>query len=361
MVTLAGAWTRRHSPFAPLVSETERGCGHHGAQRLRFEVDQFQWDGVGAVGVKRLVDTARSEGLAISLDQLPDGLRRLLELAAAVPTAEVIDNDDTDLPPVLGPLGLFGLERLRRSAAVLRFLGAVAIAWLQVAKGRARFQLRDLLLAVEDAGPRALGIVTLISVLVGVILAFIGSIQLEKFGAQIYVSNLVGLAMVREMGAIMAGVLLAGRTGAAFAAEIGTMQVNEEVDALKTFGINPIEFLVVPRMAALFFMMPPLCIYANVMGIVGGGLVSWLMLDISWTQYLVQMENAVALHDVVVGVLKSGIFGLLVGFAGCLRGMECGRSADAVGRATTSAVVTSIILIVITDAVAAVVCSILRV
>ena len=185
----------------------------------------------------------------------------------------------------------------------------------------------------------------------GLILAFIGALQLAMFGAQVYVANLVGIAMVREMGAMMAAIIMAGRTGAAFSAQLGTMQVNEEIDAFKTLGIDPVEFLVLPRLLALTLMMPLLCIYADLLGIVGGMLVGIGLFDISPTQYIEQTASAVTLTDVGVGIVKSVVFGLLIALAGCMKGIQCGRSASAVGEATTSAVVTAIVAIVVSDAV----------
>ena len=204
-----------------------------------------------------------------------------------------------------------------------------------------------------------LPIVTLISVLIGLILAFVGAVQLEMFGAQIYVANLVGLGMAREMGAMMTGIIMAGRTGAAFAAQIGTMQVNEEIDALQTMGISPMDFLVMPRMIALIVMMPLLCLYANFMGILGGMFVGMSMLDISFAQYLEQTRSAISMTDFSLGLVKSVVFGVIVAMSGCLRGIQCGRSSTAVGNAATSAVVTGIVLIVIFDSLLTVIYSFL--
>jgi len=213
-------------------------------------------------------------------------------------------------------------------------------------RGRAAFRASDFLLVVQRSGAEALGIVSLISFLVGVILAFVGAVQLAQFGAAIYVADLVGIAMVRDMGAMMTAIVMAGRTGAAFAAELGTMKVNREIDALTTMGIDPMEFLVLPRMIALFLMMPLLALYANLMGILGGAVVGVFMLDLSWTTYYQETAAAVTLTEIAGGIFKAAIYGALVAIAGCLRGMECGTSAAAVGSATTSAVVTSIVLII---------------
>ena len=226
-------------------------------------------------------------------------------------------------------------------------------------RGKARFRRSDLLEIIQECGAQALPIVSLISVLVGLILAFVGAIQLKVFGAQLYVADLVGIAMVREMAAIMTGIIMAGRTGAAFAAKLGTMQVNEEIDALKTMGFSSTEFLVLPRMVALILMMPLLCLYADLMGVLGGMLVGVTMLDLGIMQYYLQTKAAVNLNNLWIGLVMSAVFGVLVALSGCLRGMQCGSSASAVGEATTSAVVTSIVSIIVATAVITVICNVL--
>ena len=178
--------------------------------------------------------------------------------------------------------------------------------------------------------------------------------QLVQFGAQIYVADLVGIAMAREMGALMTAIIMSGRTGAAFAAQLGTMQVNEEIDALSTFGLSPMDFLVLPRMIALILMMPLLTIYSDLMGILGGAVVGMGMLKLSAVEYINQTVNGVGLTDFAVGIFKSSVFGVLVAISGCMRGIQCGRSASAVGLAATSAVVTAIVFLVVTDGIFAV-------
>jgi phospholipid/cholesterol/gamma-HCH transport system permease protein len=204
---------------------------------------------------------------------------------------------------------------------------------------------------VQQVGAQALPIVSLISVLVGLILAFVGAVQLEQFGADVFIANLVGLGMVRDMGAMMAAIIMAGRTGAAYAAELGTMTVNEEIDALRTMGISPIDFLVVPRILALVLMMPILTLYADLMGILGGALVGVTLFDIGFYEYFRQTQSAIDLLDVIGGLFKGLVYGAIVAVSGCLRGMECGRSSAAVGAATTSAVVTGIVFIVVACAI----------
>jgi phospholipid/cholesterol/gamma-HCH transport system permease protein len=237
---------------------------------------------------------------------------------------------------------------------MLDFIGEAALAFIKMLRGQASFRGSDVLALMQASGSQALPIVSLISGLIGLILAFMGAIQLRQFGAQIYVADLVGIGMTREMGAVMTGIIMAGRTGAAFAAQLGTMQVNEEIDAYTTLGISPMEFLVLPRLLALVLMMPLLCLYADLLGILGGLVVATGMLDVSLLEYVNETRAAVSLTDVALGVVKSGLFGVLIALAGCLRGMQCGRSASAVGDAATSAVVTGIVFIIATDGLLAV-------
>jgi phospholipid/cholesterol/gamma-HCH transport system permease protein len=218
---------------------------------------------------------------------------------------------------------------------------------IRLARRKARYRASDLWLLIQQCGVEALPIVTLISFLVGVILAFVGAIQLKQFGAQIYVANLVGVAMTREMGALMTAILMAGRTGAAFAAELGTMKVTQELDAFTTAGFSVFEFLVLPRVLALVLMMPLLCLYADFVGILGGTAIGVGMLDLSPRVYLEQTIQAVRLVDTAGGVFKASVYGGLIALAGCLRGLQAGSSASAVGRAATSAVVTGMVAIIV--------------
>ncbi|HIJ20285.1 MAG TPA: ABC transporter permease, partial [Deltaproteobacteria bacterium] len=238
-------------------------------------------------------------------------------------------------------------------------IGEAFISFLRFLRGKARFRGSDLALIMQDCGIQALPIVSLICLLVGLILGFVAAVQLVMFGAQIYVANLVAISMVRVMGAIMAGIIMAGRTGAAFAAQLGTMQVNEEIDAFKTMGISPMDFLVLPRILGLSLMMPLLVLYADLMGILGGMIVGVGMLDLNVMEYYLQTKASLSLFDLFIGVFQGMVFGVLVAVAGCLRGMQCGRSASAVGDAATSAVVTGIVSIIVATAIITVICNVL--
>ena len=291
---------------------------------------------------------------------MPEGLRRLVDLALAVP--EQAGAKRTEKPPAfLESTGQQFLDAVRSSGEMLQFLGEAIIALGNAARGRARFRSSDVLLVLQECGPQALPIVTLISFLVGMILAFVGLVQLEQFGADIFVANLVAVAMVREMGGMMTAIIMAGRTGAAFAAQLGTMNVNDEIAAFRTIGIPPNEFLVLPRMLALIFAVPLLTVYANVVGMLGGSVVTGLLSDVSLLQYYVQTTSSVTLGDWAGGLFKAVVYGIIIAIAGCLRGMQSKKSAAAVGDAATSAVVTAIVFIILAEAVLTVVYTILGV
>ena len=316
------------------------------------------WDSALITFLLKMLEKCRGRGITVDTSGLPQGVQRLLGLAMAIPERSGARKTSTR-EPFLSVVGSQALALLDASRDMLAFLGEVTVALGRLATGRARFPKSEFFAILKTCGADALPIVSLISLLVGLILAFVGAVQLSLFGAQIYVASLVAIAMVRVMGAIMTGIIMAGRTGAAFSAEIGTMQVNEEIDALQTMGISPMEFLVLPRMLALVIMMPLLCVYADLMGVLGGFIVGVGMLDLSVTEYYQETVRSISLVNLWIGLFHGAVFGVIVALAGCMRGMQCGRSASAVGTATTSAVVTSIVTIVVATAIITVVCNVL--
>lgn len=358
LVTLAGTWTMGVSVPASadarrLLSASPRPAG------LRFDASGLDaWDSRLLIFCRSLLALARASSVPADLSGLPEGARALLELAEKVPERTGAASSKAG-EPLLSRIGAWCLEAWHGIPDLLEFVGDVTLACVNLVRGRAVFQASGLTLLMRQVGVDALPIVSLISLLVGLILAFVASIQLLQFGAQIYVSTIVGISMIRVMGAIMTGIIMAGRTGAAFAAELGTMQVNEEIDALRTFGFSPAEFLVMPRMLALVAMMPLLCVYADLMGVLGGFVVGVLMLGINPELYLSQTFHSIPLANFWIGLTHSVVFGVLVALAGCYRGMRCGRSAMGVGQATTSAVVTGILSIVVATAVLTWLCNIL--
>ena len=359
-VRLTGQWTI-HAAL-PSTAEVHTQCeAPPRVQRLIVETsDLTGWDSALLTFLLKLEELCAQRQVVFDHAALPQGVQRLLALATAVPERQGARREVVreSLLVRLGQGALAGAESMRE---FLTFLGQVALAFGQFMRGRARFRGVDLALIVQACGAQALPIVSLISFLVGLILAFVGATQLRPFGAQIYVANLVGLGMAREMGAMMTGIIMAGRTGAAFAAQLGTMTVNQEIDALTTMGLTPMEFLVVPRLLALGMMVPLLCIYADLVGILGGAVVGIGMLHIEPAQYYQQTLSALHLSDFIVGLIKGAVFGILVALAGCLRGMQCGRSASAVGEAATSAVVTGIVWIIVSDALLTVIYNVLGV
>jgi phospholipid/cholesterol/gamma-HCH transport system permease protein len=346
VVELSGAWRLRGA--LPSASSVQHELEPSRKVRdVTFEArDLSSWDTSVLTFLVEVSELCRARAINIDRTGLPAGVRRLLELAEAVPEKKGARKEEAR--------ALF-FERVGNSVVgvglslteMLRFLGEMTVTFFRLFGMKARFRTVDLLLLIQQSGAQALPIVTLISFLVGVILAFVGAVQLKQFGAQIYVADLVGIAMIREMGAMMTGIIMAGRTGAAFAAQLGTMKVTQELDAFTTMGFSPLEFLVLPRVLALILMMPLLCLYSDFLGVLGGATVGLGMLDLSWTVYIRQTANAITLTDVFGGVFKSSVYGILIALSGCLRGMQCGNSSSAVGDAATSAVVTGIVAIVV--------------
>ncbi len=317
------------------------------------------WDTSFLLALRKLEAAIVRRGGTAHHETLPDGVRRLMNLAAQSEAPSGARRVAAS-PSFLARIGERAQSIWRETGDFFAFIGEAFLAFLRLLRGRAGFRRSDFLLILQDTGARALPIVTLISVLVGMILAFVGAVQLRQFGVEIYVANLVGIAMLREMGALMTAIIMAGRTGAAFAAEIGSMQANEEIDALSTLGFNPVDFLVLPRILALVLMMPLLALYADILGILGGALIGTTLMGLDFSQYWAQTVRALNMTHLFIGLIKASVFGVIVALAGCQRGLFAGRSASAVGMATTSAVVLAIVLIVVADGIFAVVLDILK-
>jgi phospholipid/cholesterol/gamma-HCH transport system permease protein len=353
---MSGNW-RESGAMPPHADVLSTALKEPRASRISFDTRGLTgWDSRLLNFLVHIV-AQRPEGVELDRSGLPEGVRRLLDLAFA--TGKKDTGRLTAVPSWLARVGASTLEWLDASRGVLTFIGDATISFVLLLAGRARFRRSDLSLTIQECGAQALPIVSLISFLVGLILAFVGAMQLRMFAAEIYTANLVAVAMAREMSAIMTGIIMAGRTGAAFAAQLGTMTVTEEIDALKTLGFSPMEFLVLPRMLALLMMMPLLCLYSDLMGILGGFVVAVGMLGITPELYYNQTIGSLRLTSLAIGVVKCSVFGAVVALSGCLRGMQCGRSSAAVGTAATSAVVTAIVWIIALDAVFAVITDIL--
>ena len=353
VLRLSGSWTLQADKpdlLAVWHSQAER------PQRLRLEVGQLDaWDSSLLALLRRLQRLADEQARVLECRGLPAGVERLLAMAAAPATREA------DAPELRhGPVSRLGLQVLAVQQALVQaciFCGEVTLALGRLLRGRACMRGGDFWAALQQCGPGALPIVALIASLVGLILAFVGAAQLQAFGAQLYIANMVAIGMTREMGALMTAVIMAGRTGAAYAAELGSMQANEEIDALKTFGFPPLEFLILPRLLALLVSMPLLCVFADALGILGGFVIGAGLFDISAPLYLKQSLELIGLADFLLGVFKSLVFAVLIGLIGCHYGLACGRNAQAVGQATTRAVVSIIVALVVCDALITLICT----
>ncbi|WP_462329222.1 ABC transporter permease [Thiohalocapsa halophila] len=350
-LVLGGSW--RLYQGLPRLAQAERLLERApAATRLAFDTTGLtDWDSGLVTFIAGLDQRCHERGITCDAQGLPSGLRKLLELARSVPQTGRSGHAMEPVPSFLTRVGSDALDLVQSTGEIMEFFGEGTLAFRRFLLGRARFKQSDLWVIMQEAGADALPIVGLVSFLVGMILGYIGDQQLAEFGAQIYVADLVGLATVIQMGALVTAIVLAGRTGAAFAARIGTMQVNEEIDALRTLGISPMEFLVLPRMLALIAMTPLLAIYADLLGILGGAFVGSVVGGITLSAYMTQTQLAIGWNHIIQGLIAATVYGAIVAASGCLRGMQCGRSAAAVGEATTSAVVTAIVFIVIAAAV----------
>ena len=350
-VRVAGAWRLRRG--IPLADAVAPAFGDR-VRRVVFDARELaSWDSSLVMVLAEVLESHRGR-LEVEPKGLPAGVQRLLALAEAVPEKQGA-RAGASRPSLLVRIGKATLAVASEAQQFLGFLGDSTVSIGRFMLGRARYRRVDLLIEIQDAGVRALPIVTLISFLVGLIMAFVGAVSLQQFGAGIYVANMVAVAMAREMGAMMTAIIMAGRTGSAYAAQLGTMNVSQEIDALTTMGIPPLDFLVLPRILALSLMMPLLAVYSDFIGILGGVVVGTGMLDLSVVQYWEQTKQAITMTDFATGVGKSVVFGVLVALAGCLEGIRSGKSASAVGDAATGAAVSAIVYVIVADGIFAVV------
>ncbi len=341
-VTLGGVW--RITETRPRWAE--RG-GAQAAKRVRVRMDGVEkWDSSLLLFIFEVQEACRLSGAECDLAAVPEKVRTLLgQLASSHKASVPVDRSASFLTGV----GEATIDAWAKAREIVQFVGECVLSAMRVVRLPHKFRWKDCVNEMQQCGAMSLPIVSLISFLVGVIMAYQAAVQLRQFGADIYVADLVGLAVVREMGPMMAGIVLAGRTGAAFAATLGNMKANEEIDALAALGISPVDFLVLPRIVALGLMMPLLALYANGVGILGGMVVAAGILEIPPTAYWIETQSIVDLSDVSTGLFKALTFGLLIGLSGCLRGLQAERSAMGVGRAATSAVVTAILLIIVAN------------
>lgn len=359
LIKLSGDW-RISDGLLPVNELTSQLNLHPDIVQINLSVsEELKWNSGLISFLLQLNRKCSQKNIHIACEGLPLGARKLLALALKVQGKNISPQGARE-----SFLEKSGEKVLRISESLrswLDFLGDIAVSLSRLIRGKSYFRWNDFMLIVKKCGVDTFLLVSLISLLVGMILAFVGSIQLKMFGAQIFISDIVGIAMVRVLSAVMTGIIMSGRVGASFAAELGMMQTNEEIDALKTLGVSPVEFLVIPRLLAVIIMLPVLTIYADLMGVLGGFIISAGMLNLNPIEYLHHTQAAVKLSYVWVGLIHSLVFGVIIAVAGCLRGIKCERNASGVGIATTSAVVTGITGIVIATAIITFICQILGV
>jgi phospholipid/cholesterol/gamma-HCH transport system permease protein len=359
-IALGGTWNLKGSVRPKTATTLHELESAGGITRIRcVGQDLGTWDSSLLLFLSEVDEWCQAHQIALDLKDLPERVGSLIALVKAVPEAET-ESRRAGRVSFLYQLGTWTIGQAGAFTAAAAFIGECVLSLKRVFTGKGKVDWRLFWLTLQESGAQALPIVGLISFLTGLILAFVASIQLRQFGAGIYVANLVAVAMAREMGAIMTGVIMAGRTGAAFAAQIGSMKVSEEIDALDTLAISPMDFLVSPRVVALFLMMPLLGFYSDLMGVAGGAVVGLGVLHITLLQYWNQTVGSMGLEDIITGVVKAGVFGVIVALTGCQRGMNCQNNAAAVGNAATSAVVLAITWIVASDAIIDVILDVLK-
>lgn len=348
-----GGWLDAQT-LAPLWSRTVSSISQADLRRLEVDASAVDYcDGAGIALIVELRRQALAKKMSVEVRGLKAEFQVLLDEFAVDAMAEVqVDKPEPKHLPE--EVGRAAYQIWRDLSALVQFVGELAVALVLAAKHPGKVRWRDALLAAENAGVNALPIVALISFLMGLIMAFQSAVPMRQFGVEIFVADLVALSMLRELGPLMTAIILAGRSGSAFAAEIGTMKVNEEINALTTMGLDPVRFLVVTRVIAAVTMMPLLTIFANLMGLVGGSIVL-LSMDYPLVTYVQEVLGAIQLKDLFSGMAKAVVFGVLVAGIGCLRGLQTKTGASAVGLSTTSAVVSGIVLIVLADGVFSVV------
>ncbi len=343
-----GAWTLSH---ARALDESTSAL-RPGGGAVTFDLSAIQMlDTAGAWLIMRAAEQAEAGGAKVAWIEPPEVLQPLFKrvIDAGPPVSETPAHRVLFVD-WLGDLGAATEAVLRQSLDLIAFFGALVETFGRIIVQPKRLRWVSVVSHIERTGLNALPIVGMISLLVGVVLAFQGADQLRRFGAQIFTINMVGISVLREMGILLTAIVVAGRSGSAFTAEIGAMQVNEEVDALRVTGLDPMEVLVAPRVIALMISLPLLTFFADIMGLLGGGLMSMVLLDVTFAQYWRILNNAVTMNHFVVGMVKAPVFAMLIALVGCFEGLQVRGSAESVGRLTTRSVVEGIFLVIIFDA-----------
>jgi phospholipid/cholesterol/gamma-HCH transport system permease protein len=348
MLTLQGDW--RAAPDHALTAPPAALAKQHGGQLIVDGQGLTSWDGGLAAALWTQLAPLLQRGVQLNLDPLPASVHAVLELALQ---REGVGSAGSVVSPRQPPGAASAVEESTsaepgmgtQALVTAQFLGEVLLAFVRLLRGRSDLRMIDLWRQLDQTGPLSLGIVTLSCFLVGLMLAYMGGAQLEKFGAPAYIADIVTVGMVRELAGLMTGVILSGRLGAAFAAQLSSMQANEEIDALRALGIDPIDYLVMPRLLALLMVAPLVMAYAALVGVLAGLPAATLVYGVPAVEYMHQSIDALTWTHIWIGLFKGGIYTALVALAGCREGLHAGRNAQAVGAATTSAVVKALVWI----------------
>ncbi len=361
ILTAGGSWTVRQ---AAEIDRTLRGVAPGDARSAVLDLSQLTgFDSAGAWLVRRTLRDLQGRGLAIELRGLAD---------TYLPLLRVVETAEKGCGEHRSPFGNYGramIERIGRATvefgseaqALLTFYGMTILGYLAVLRRPKSLRMVSLVNQIEQTGLNAIPIVCLLSFLIGIVIAYVGADQLRRFGAEIFTVNLLGVIMLREIGVLLTAIMIAGRSGSAFTAQIGTMQVNEEIDAMRTLGLDPTEVLILPRVNGLLITLPILAFLSNCAGLLGGAVMATAVLDVTFVQFIHQLQSVVTLNHFFVGMIKAPVFAFIIAIVGCYEGMRVSGSAESVGRMTTKSVVTSIFLVIIADAVFSILFSALEV
>ncbi len=353
VVALSGAWTLAN---AEVIDRHVRAALRYAARQAKDRPMMIDCSGIdtldttGAVLIRRFAASLEEKAPAV-VTGIAARHKRLLEVINCRQPAVAIA---PDMPPwhlrLLEDVGVASVRLAKETASLLSFIGNVLVRFVGLFLHPTRLRVTALVHQIDVVGVRAMGIVGLISFLIGAVMVNQGAVQLAKFGADIFVIDMLGISHLRELGILLTAIIVAGRSGSAFTAEIGSMQLHEEIDAMKTIGMNPIDVLVLPRLMALMLALPLLGFYADMVGIAGGSLMAWVQLGISPANFFVYFREVISIDHFIVGLVKAPFFAAVIVVSGCYQGLTVAGSSDSLGRHTTRAVVESIFLVIVLDA-----------
>ncbi len=348
---LQGSWRIRE---VPQLREALEGIHLREGEKVKIQAQGItSMDSAGAYFLFKVIREWEAEGVSVVVSGLREEFASLLKLIAMIPEIRVCTKPMT--PDPFYQLGEFSHALMKDATAFFTFLGEAAVTAVRLLMTPTKIPWQETLYEIEHTGIRAIAIVALVALLAGVVIAYQGAVQLRRFGATLFIVDLLALSVAREMAPLLTAIMVAGRSGSAYTAQIGTMKVNEEIDALRTLGISPMEVLVVPKLGALLVVLPLLILLSDIVGIGGGMVVSRQLVGISYQDFIARLKDALTLNSFLIGILKGPIFALPLGLIACFRGFQVRGSAESVGRYTTISVVNAIFTVIFIDAVISVI------